>query len=120
MEYGRFISDYEKSKYEIENILYDLEHNCTTVIETGNLSLDSIIYDLENMRDKGERVPTFELLSLLPIEYELKEQTPEEHYLYSLKPYREHDGKISLFVSARGAFEPALKLAKEKYGWIFK
>ena len=172
MAYGTFISEYEKIKSEIENTLYEIEHNFTTVIETGSLGLYSIIYDLENMTNddfeelypyddlnsirnqyeqlmkdfkllldrflvcaykegewnivysdyyeyKGERVPTFELLSLLPNDFKLKEHTPEEQYRYSLNPYKEHDGKISLFVSARAGFEPAIKLAKEKYGWIF-
>ena len=167
-----FISDYEKSKYEIEKTIYDIEHNFTTLIETGSLGLDSIFYDLENMTDddfeelypyedlnsirnqyehlledfkllldrflvcaykegewniinsdfyeyKGERVPTFELLSLLPNDYELKEHTPEEQYRYSLNPYNEHDGKISLFVAARAGYKPAIQLAKEKYGWTF-
>ena len=173
MAYGTFISEYEKTKSEIENTLFDIEHNFTTVLETGSLGLDAIIEDLENMTDddfeelypyddlnavreqyeqlvkdfrrlldrflvcgykegewnvvyydyyeyKGEPAPTFELLSLLPNDYELKEHTPEDHYRYSLNPSRERDGKISLFVSARAGFEPAIKLAKEKYGWIFK
>ena len=172
MAYGLFISELEKIKSEIENTLYEIEHNFTTVADTGSLGLDSIVYDLENMTDddfedlypyedlnsirdqyerlledfkllldrflvcaykegewniinsddyeyKGERVPTFELLSLLPKDYELKEHTPEEQYRYSLNLYKEHDGKISLFVAARAGYEPAVKLAKEKYGWTF-
>ena len=167
-----FLSDYEKSKYEIEKTIYEIEHKFTTLIETGDLGLESIVYDLENMTDddfgelypyedlnsirnqyehllegfkllldrllvcaykegewnivysdsyeyKGERVPTFELLSLLPNDYELKEHTPEEQYNYSLHPYNEHAGKISLFVAARAGFVPAIKLAKDKYGWTF-
>ena len=172
MAYGTFISEYEKTKSEIENTLFEIEHNFTTVIETGSLGLEAIIHDLENMTDddfeelypyddlnsirnqyeqlmkdfrllldrflvcaykegewntiydcsyayKGEKGPTFELLNFLPNDYGLKERSPEEHYKYSLNPYSEHDGKISLFVSARAGFEPAIKLAKEKYGWIF-
>ena len=172
MAYGTFISELEKIKSEIENTVFDIEHNFTTQIETGSLGLYSIVYDLENMTDddfeelypyddlnsirnqyehlleafkllldrflvcsykegewnivysdsyeyKGERVPTFELLSLLPNDYELKEHTPEEQYNYSLNPYNEHAGKISLFVAARAGFVPAIKLAKEKYGWTF-
>ena len=139
MAYGMFISDYEKSKYEIEKTIFEIEHNFTTVIETGDIGLETIIHDLENMTDddfeelypyddlnsiryqyeqlmsdfrllldrflvcaykegewnivysdsyeyKGERVPAFELLRLLPNDYELKEHTPEEQYNYSLNP----------------------------------
>ena len=79
----------------------------------------NIVYS-DDYEYKGERVPTFELLSLLPEDFELKEDTPEEQYIYSLNPYSEHAGKISLFVAARAGYKPAVKLAKEKYGWIFK
>lgn len=68
---------------------------------------------------KGENVPTFELLSLLPDNFELTYLTPEEHYKYSLNSYNEHAGKLSLFISARAGYKPAVKLAKEKYGWDF-
>lgn len=78
----------------------------------------NIVYS-DSYEYKGERVPTFELLSLLPNDYELKEHTPEEQYNYSLNPYDEHAGKISLFVAARAGYKPAIKLAKEKYGWTF-
>ena len=73
----------------------------------------------ESYEFKGEVVPTLELLNYLPLDFYLEDSTPEENFRDALNPYNEHGCKLSLFVAARAGYEPAKKLAKEKYGWEF-
>lgn len=71
MAYGTFISEYEKTKSEIENTLFEIEHNFTTVIETGSLGLEAIIHDLENMTDDDfEELYAYDDLNSIRNQYE--------------------------------------------------
>ena len=134
--------DFDNILFDLENItlddidfLYPQENNESLIIEYKNL-----LKKFQKLQDpflefayregeiniinreylyKGQKSLTYELLKLLPDEFDWYPKAPEDNYFRSIESNYEYEQKITLFLSAKEGFLPAIKLAKEKYDWKF-